>query len=223
MIRPKVIAGCVLALVILALAWPPSIDPAIARAEETGYRAARSAIYHRQLAEVALDSLVSARLATNRTAEASRRRVDSAGAAASRFEGLPVLPPGSGSSLPVLGDVFPTDSLVAVRIARQRVQMVIDTANAAITSLQMAMELERGRASVAIQQFQATIVAQDTVIESYKVRLAAARKPWYVRAARGVEHGAAAAACGGAGYVLGGPLVGIGTGVACAAIAGVTR
>lgn len=220
MIRPRVAAYAVLALVAAWLFWPRDRDTAGDQARENGYRAARSAIYHRQLAAVAMDSLVSARLATDRVVRDSRTTLRNLRTV--RFDTLPVTVDTQPSRV-IVGPHTPTDTLVALPLVRAQMQMLVDTAQYVISSIEALVQIERGRASLAIQHLERTIVAQDTVIASLKVVLKAKSPPWYRRGPAGVVHAVAGGSCAGAGWLLGGPLAGVGAGLTCSFVAGVFR
>jgi hypothetical protein len=126
----------------------------------------------------------------------------------------------------IVGPAAPGDTLVALAFARAAVQLVADSANVALANMRAVALLERGRSSLAIQRLEETIAAQDTVIGAQKEQihlLKVTRPRWWRRAAGGVTHALAGAACGAVGYTLAGPLVGAGTAVACAAVAGIVR
>lgn len=221
MIRPRVIAYTLLALVLAWLAWPREAlapDPAI----KNGYRAALAAYANRRRAELALDSLALARRTTDRVLQRAAATIrdlqiialDAPTLGAVRVDSEPRL---------VVGPHTPTDTLVALPLARAKVAEVIDSARVLLMGLEAVVLIERARADSVIAAFQRTLAAQDSVIVGLRSELRSARKPWPVRAVRGVEHAAAGIACGGAGYLLGGPAGGLGGFVVCAAVAGVRR
>lgn len=209
-------------VVTILLAWliapafrvePP--DPAI----ENGIRAAKSAIRHRQLATAALAGRDSAIRDTDAAFRLARARLREF-----RFAPVESLTVQMDSSpRPIVGSVIEGDTLISLRLARIKVVEIVATADSLITGLQAVVMVERGRSSLAIQHLEATIAAQDTVIAGLKAEIRAKTKPWYRRAVSGVVHATAAATCGTAGYVLGGPVGGIGSAVTCAALAGIFR
>jgi hypothetical protein len=214
--KPRHLAYALIIAALALLFWPRDSSDASDISAENGVKAARSAIYHRQMAAEAVTQLVAARLQTERALVRAVARVDSAGARAVRFDGPVVL-----DSTPriVVGGPVPGDTLVPLRLARERIDMVVTEARFAIASLDEAMQVERARADSAIGHLQRAVAAQDTVIASL-------RRPWYKRAVSGVEHAGTGAACAAAGFILGGPWavpVSITSGVVCAAISGVKR
>lgn len=218
---PTLVRRAAIALLVLVavwLVWPPPVDEALARAEANGYRAARRAAVHRNLAAVALARRDSAIRAT----DTSLRRLRA------RLAAPTVLPPTDTVWLdslprPVVGEVTPTDTLIAIRLVRLRWNAFVDTLNADLATLEAAVTLERGRSSLVIQHLQAALAAQDTVVAALRAQVQQARRPWYRRVRGGVEHWVAGMACGSAGYVLAGPVGGLGAGLVCAGLAGVVR
>lgn len=201
------------------LLWPRSDDTDLRRAEENGYRAARKAQMHRTLAAVALARRDSAIRSTDARFAAARARLN-----AFRFVPVESLTVQIDSNpRPIVGPFADGDTLISLRLARLKVIEVVNTADSLITGLQAVVMLERGRSSLAIQHLEATIANQDTVIRSLSAQLKAKHRPWYRRAASGVEHAVTGALCGAAGYVLAGPVGGIGSAVVCAAVSGVRR
>jgi hypothetical protein len=210
---------CVLAL----LFWPRAADPALAIAEANGYKAAKSAIVHRQLAAQMLAGWESAERETDEAIKLGKAALRRTHAQVIAFDGRVAL-----DSTPriVVGQPVPGDTLVPMPMVRARIQWLMDTATTVIASLEMAIEVERGRASLAVMHLQATIAAQDTVILGLRAELKRKARPWYVRAGRGVEHAGTGAACAVIGYVFGGPFAvvsSITSGVGCAALSGVLR
>lgn len=70
------------------------------------------------------------------------------------------------------------------------------------------------------------ILLADSTIAGYEAALKAAqahRPGWFRRATAGIGHAAAGTACGATGWALGGPVVGLGAGAVCAAVAGIIR
>lgn len=208
--RLLLVAGGV---VVLWAWWPESRheDPAI----ENGWKAAKSAIAHRHAAEAAVVALAQAQRATDAAVRAAKGRVEYV----PRTDTLAVV---LADGHPILGPHADTDTLMALPLVRARLMELRDTAVAAIASLDGAMQVERGRASLAIQQLEATVAAQDTVILGLKAQVAQ-RPNVLQRAVRGVTHAAAGVAGGAVGYVLGGPLAGLGGAILASAVAGVVR
>ncbi|MBA3836484.1 MAG: hypothetical protein C0499_02340 [Zymomonas sp.] len=87
--------------------------------------------------------------------------------------------------------------------------------------------------SITIDRLTALTVVQgsaltmaDSTIAAYASALKAAqthRPGWFRRATAGIGHAAAGTACGATGWALGGPVIGLGAGALCAAVAGVLR
>ena len=217
--KPQHLALAVLVIVGAFLLWPRPGNVDLQRAQDVGYRAARKAQMHRTLAAVALarrDSAI-------RTTDA---RFQSARATLNAFRRVPVeslTVQIDSSRRPIVGPFADGDTLISLRLARFRVIQIVNTADSLITDLQGVVMLERGRASLAIQHLQATIAQQDTVIQSLHAQLQAKHRPWYRKAASGVEHAVTGALCGAAGYVLAGPVGGLSAGAVCAAVSGVRR
>lgn len=208
-----------LCVVVGVLLWPKSDHPPNP-AIENGYRVARRLPSLRRETAERLRAWEAETLATNaKLADANRRllrvRADTSWLA------LPVAV--DSSPRVVMGGPLPSDTLIPLRLARGKVQEIADSANVIIGSLVGAIEIERGRASLAIQSLQRTVAAQDTIISGLRSELGRARKPWYVRAARGVEAFAVGSACGGLGYIAFGPLGALGAAVGCAAVDGIVR
>lgn len=212
-LTPKRIAAIALAVLalglIVALLRPRSpVDDAVAR---NGYRVARQLPSLRRETAERLRALEAASAATARAVAHAR----------TRLRPPPIVPDSvvadTGVRI-VVGPVLPTDTLIPLRLAREKLQEFADSASAWVAGIDAAITLERGRASLAILSLQRTIAIQDTVIAELR------KQPsWYRRASRGVEAMVVGVACGGAGYVLGGPLGGIGAGLACAALDGLRR
>ena len=209
---PRLLLG-VGAFVLLWAWWPESrqLDPAI----ENGVRAAKAAIVYRKAALAAQVAYVAATKQTDSVRRAARERVTF----------LPVIRDTVTALVeghPVLGPHTESDTLMALPLVRARLMELRDTAVAAIASLDAAMMVERGRASLAIQNLQALVAAQDTVILGLKAQVAQ-RPNVLQRAVRGVTHAAAGVAGGAVGYVLGGPIAGLGGAILASAVAGVVR
>lgn len=221
--RPLIWLAVLAAAVFLAYeARPPSKSAELQRAEQLGYRAARSAAFRRRLAAVAVESLHAAQRRADSVHVRELARVRQAAAAALHSTEVHV---DSGPRV-IVGPAAPGDTLVALAFARAAVQLVADSANVALANMRAVALLERGRSSLAIQRLNETVAAQDTVIGAQKeqIRLLKATRPsLWRRAAGGVTHALASAACGAVGYTLAGPLVGAGAAVACAAVAGIVR
>lgn len=222
-ITPKRLALASLFAVMALLFWPDSAH-APSAAEEAGYRVAkRLPSLRRQNAET-LRALEAAKLATDAQLSKSKLRISTA---AARIQNLV----DSASSVSVdtvtntatLGPVFPNDTLIPVRVVRVKVAEFMDALGSEIATLEGAVMMERGRASLAIQSLQATIAAQDTIITGLRAELTRKVPPWYKRASKGVVAMGAGVGCGAATYVLLGPAGGIGGAVLCSAIAGVRR
>lgn len=208
--RLLLVAGGV---VVLWAWWPESRqpDPAI----ENGVRAAKAAIVYRKTADRLLVAYDLSKKQTDSVAKLARARVTL----------LPVMRDTVTALVeghPVLGPHAESDTLMALPLVRARLMELRDTAVAAIASLDGAMQMERGRASLAIQNLQALVAAQDTVILGLKAQVAQ-RPNVLQRAVRGVTHAAAGVAGGAVGYLLGGPIAGIGGAILASAVAGVVR
>jgi hypothetical protein len=223
MIKIRHAAYALILAVFALLFWPRDADPALAIAEANGYKAAKSAIVHRQLAAQMLEGWESAERETDAAIKAGKASLNRA-----RIQAITFAEPLTLDSAPrlIVGDAQPGDTLVPLPMVRERMQWLMDTASTVIASLEMAIEMERGRASLAVMHLQATIAAQDTVIIGLKAELQRKAKPWYVRATRGVEHAGTGAACAAVGFVLGGPFAvisSITSGIGCAALSGILR
>lgn len=212
-----------LAGVSLFLLWPrASNDAELREAQRLGEKAARSAIYHRQMATAAVDSLVAQKYRTDAVIKLANSRISAVSRTA--FDSLPVSGAVSlqGTTLPIMGDPQPTDTLVPLRLARLKVREVADTANAVIASIEQAVMGERGRAANAIRHLEATILAQDTVIQSLTRQFKKSKVGVFTRAARGVEAAVVGATCSGLGWIAFGP-PGLLLGLPCAALDGIRK
>ncbi len=210
-------------VIIAVVVWPKSghpPDPAV----ENGYRVARRLPSLRRETAARLRAYEAETLQTNaasRNARATLRTLRTV-AAAPLPEPAHVL-----ASLPdsvvVVGHPQVGDTLVLLSVVRERMQYVVDTAEALVTNLIGRVEIERGRVSLVMQSYQRTIAAQDTVIAGLRAELQRKGRPWYIRASHGVEALGVGSACGGLGYIAFGPLGALGAAVACAAIDGMVR
>lgn len=214
--RLLLVAGGV---VVLWAWWPESRqpDPAI----ENGVRAAKAAIVYRKTADRMLIAYDLSKKQTDSVRRAARNRLETFDVAAAQTitRGQPVV---LVDGHPILGPHAESDTLMALPLVRARLMELRDTAVAAIASLDAAMMVERGRASLAIQNLQALVAAQDTVISGLRASLNQ-RPNVFQRAVRGVTHMAAGVAGGAVGWTLGGPLAGLGGAILASAVAGVVR
>jgi hypothetical protein len=216
------LAVLVTAITLAVVARPADRTAEIRAAQELGYRASRRAAFRRNLARVAAESLHAAKARSDSTyahETARLRRV-----AASALSGLEA----HIDSTPrvIVGPASVSDSLVALPVARAALQALADSSLAAMERMRAAALQERGRASLVILNLEATVAAQDTVIQAKTAELAAVRKErpnLFRRAAGGVTHLLAGGACGAVGYIAAGPMIGAGAAVACSAIAGIVR
>ena len=208
--RLLLVAG---ALVFTALVWPESgqSDPM----QDAGVRAAKAALRYRKAAEADKRELAEARKRIDSAFSYTRRQIMSM-ALARRIDTVPVV---LVDGHPIMGPHAETDTLMALPYVRGLLAELRDTALVGLASVEETMQVERGRASLAIQHLEATVANQDTVIAALK----AARVPWPTRAIRGVEHLGAGVGLGAVGYVIGGPLAGLGGAILGAAIGGVFR
>lgn len=215
------LAGLVAVLLILAAPAFRRTDPDVALAERNGYIAARSAIRHRQLATVALARLDTAKSRTDAGFRSAADRLKQTEAAFMAALTGPVVI--DSEPHPILGPHLETDTLMALPQVRLEIGAVLDTARLIIDNLQGMMMIERGRASLAISHLEAAIIAQDTVILGLRATIQKNQKSVWRRASGGVITSIVAVSCGGAGYLIAGPIAGIGAGALCAAAAGVFR
>lgn len=209
-----------LCVVVGVLLWPKSDhlpNPAI----ENGYRVARRLPSLRRETAERMRAYEAAQLTTNDKLAEARRRLSALRASVPTFVALPV----EADTVPrlVMGNPQPGDTLIPLRLARAKLQEVVDSADAMLSNIAASLTLERGRVSLVMQSYQRTIAAQDTVIAGLRAEVERRSRPWYVRAVRGVEALGVGAACGGLGYIAFGPLGALGSAVACAAIDGVVR
>jgi len=217
------IAG--LCLVLAWLLWPRQAPDTTV--EDNGYRVAkRLPTLRRQNAE-ALRALEAARAATDAQYRKTVTHIQRQAESVMRFEGLARVDTATDVRLSHIKGAVKVyadgDTLIPLRVVREHVTGLLDTVMQDVANLHAAVMIERGRASLANQNLQATIAAQDTVIQGLRSLVKRTNKPWYKRAIRGVEDAAAGVICGSLGYVVGGPLPAVGFGVACAAISGVRR
>lgn len=154
MIRPKAVAIGVLTLVALALFWPSSIDPALARAEQNGYRAARRAAVHRRLAAEAIRASEIARFATDGRTRSARLHFASIAADSEPFVGVVSI---DSTPRSIMGGLQPGDTLVTLQLARARVRQVAMEAYEAIASIEVMITIERARSDSAISHLQAAL------------------------------------------------------------------
>jgi len=223
-INPKSTASVVLFVVMCLVLWPKS-DHSPSPAEEAGYRVAKRLPSLRRENAQTLRDLEAAKQATDLQYAQSRQTIGVLGARIQNFDSIAgsVYTTATVDSLqiPTLGPTFQGDTLIPLRVVRQRIAVFLDTLNVELATLQGAVMIERGRASLAITSLQATIAAQDTVITGLRSELGRTRKPWYIRARGGVVAMGAGVGCGTATYFLAGPLGAVGGAILCSAIAGV--
>lgn len=192
----------------------------VARLEDVAYRATRNAAAARREAAERLREYEAAQRQTDAALAAARRRIQSA----ATFQPMPV----AVDSAPhiVMGHPVPTDTLIPLSLARQKVGELADSANTIIGTLASVIEVERGRASLAIQSFQRTIAAQDTALaakDSVIRVLRASRPGWLHRLVGGLESAAGGGLCALLAYPVAGPLGAAGIGVACGGIVAIIR
>ncbi len=217
MTRPFRLAVAVLVIVGTWLLWPtPAPEPSAV--EMNGWRVAKRQANERRVAAEREREWEAKQRATDAARADTRRRIRTA---VPTFDTLPA----RVDSAPrvIVGDVLPGDTLIALRVVRRDIGVFLDSTLSAVSSLEAAVMLERGRASLTIRALQTVIASQDTVNAGLKAELRRKTIPVYRRALRGVENAVAGLACGGAGYVLGGPIAGVGAGVVCAAVSGIRR
>mgnify|MGYP003343621219 CR=1 FL=1 len=201
------------ALVFGILVWPdaaPTRDVAQAAAVKAAlaYRTQR-AMTLRQ------DSLWRKRLAAHN----ARPAIDTALPAVPTFVGVK-----DSTGKVIIGP--PNDTLITVPEVRRITGVIADSAHTIVAALEAHIADDHrllAQAEQNAERFRMALALADSSVAASEAARRAAIPSWPVRAVHGLEHLGAGVALGAVGYVLGGPLAGLGGAILGAAIAGVVR